>query len=164
MMRVMVRTRTQMTSRGLATIALGDRARLVAADPSNWALEILVTTKEKSRWKRVGYYSKTASGLRAAARRGLEDGFRANAGASTVFGYIAAVEAAEHRLDAVVDRLGVAVAPDGLERGEIWDALREAVDASTRVEDGKVRLRGSVLVEELRARGLRIVLDVSRAG
>jgi hypothetical protein len=145
-------------------MALGPRARLVAADPSNWTLEILVAVKGKSKWKRAGYFSKTASGLRAAARRALEDGFRANAGPCGASDYVEAVEAATQRLDAVVDRLGVPVAPDDLERGEVWDAIRESVDASTRVDDGKVKVRGSALVRELRARGLRIVLDVSRAG
>lgn len=160
----MVRTRTMVTSKGLATISLSERARLSAADPANWVLEILVTTKGKSRWKRGGYFSKTASGLRAAARRGLEEGFRANAGDSTIEDYVSAVEEAERRLITVVDRLSVPVQPDGLERGEVWDALREAVDASTRFVDGNIQLRGSKLVEELRARGLRIVVDISRAG
>ena len=160
----MVRTRTQVTTRGAATIAIGDRARLVAMDPSNWTLEIFVTKKGKSRWKRAGYFSKTSSGLRAAARRALEDGFRANAGPSSVADYVAAVEEAERRLGAVVDRLGVTVKPDALERGEVWDAIREAVDASTRIDGDKIKVRGSELVTELRVRGLRIVVDVSRTG
>jgi hypothetical protein len=164
----MVRKRTQVTSRGPATISLGERARLVAVDPSNWALEILVTAKGRSKWKRAGYFSKTSAGLRAAARRGVEDGFRANAGESTVEDYVAAVEEAEKRLGAAVDRLGVVVTPDGIERGEVWDAIRESMDASTRVVDDAGRagiaVFGSKLVEELRARGLRIVVDVSRTG
>ncbi len=164
MMEAMVRTRTQVRSSGPATISLGERARLVAVDPSNWTLEILVTSKGKSKWKRVGYFSKTAAGLRAAARRALEDGFRANAGESTVEDYVAAVEAAEKRLDAVVGRLGVVVMPDALERGEVWDAIRESMDESARVVDGKIVVRGSKLVDELRARGLRIVVDVARTG